>query len=362
MKLYSGDPRSLQGYPGLRCPVAGGLMPALWSASPCKLWCLGSSSQAASSNSYCGLQPHLLCRPHCHHCRAEDAAMGASGSPPESHHHQQAGLDQALDRQAHLQVETEHLGAPWVGGRWGRRWGSWWPAAGVEVMGEKKLGTGSHEQQPPIDSLLLWSHPSPLSQPNEHNCSLGEWLVKDTREKDPSLEMGCGWKLQKRVQKSQVFFESVAIQVIWCESSKVLTPPASSAVTASSPRSKSMLCICVFVFVFQVYLYLCLRWQGFLITHFVNVTVKSIFKRKERFFVKTWFSNNHKQRPSSSWSKSSNITLCIFQNYMRQTEGYYATIVHKLRERYQCPYYMWRCVLYNIIFLPYNIGVKISSE
>ena len=82
-------------------------------------------------------------------------------------------------------------------------------AAGVEVMGENKLGTGSHEQQPPIDSLLLWSHPSHLSQPNEHNCSLGEWLVKDTREKDPSQEMGCVVESCRKECKNVKYFSKV---------------------------------------------------------------------------------------------------------------------------------------------------------
>ena len=54
--------------------------------------CLWSqASQAASSTS--GL-PSLLCRPHCHHCRAEDAAMGAS-PPPEPP--PPAGVEQGLD-------------------------------------------------------------------------------------------------------------------------------------------------------------------------------------------------------------------------------------------------------------------------
>ena len=43
-------------------------------------FCLSLASRAASSTSS-GL-PSLLSRPHCYHCRAEDAAMGAS-PPPE---------------------------------------------------------------------------------------------------------------------------------------------------------------------------------------------------------------------------------------------------------------------------------------
>ena len=141
---------------------------------------------------------------------------------------------------------------------------------------------------------------------------------------------------EKSAKKSSIFRKcGNPSNLVWVLQSSNTT--SLSAGTASSPRSKSMLCICVFVFVIQVYLYLCLRWQGFLITHFVNVTVKSIFKRKERFFVKTWISNNHKQRPSSSWSKSSNTTLCIFQNYMRQTEDYSA---NKLKDARNIPIFI----------------------
>ena len=147
------------------------------------------------------------------------------------------------------------------------------------------------------------------------------------------------------MQKSQVFFESVATQVIWCESSKVLTPPASSAATASSPRSKSMLCIYVFVFVFVfsvVFVSVFVMTLSPILSMSLQVHSQEYVQKGRELFVKTWISNNHGQRPSSSWSKSSNTTLYIFQNYMRQNKDNSATTVHKIKKCTKYSYFYSR--------------------
>ena len=94
-----------------------------------------ASSQAASSTS--GL-PSLLCRPHCHHCRAEDAAMGASPppEPPPPAGRGGAGAEQ-LDRPGHLVSRRE--------GSWGGRVGEARGGRGGRVRGWSQLsGSGSH--------------------------------------------------------------------------------------------------------------------------------------------------------------------------------------------------------------------------
>ena len=94
-----------------------------------------ASSQAASSTS--GL-PSLLCRPHCHHCRAEDAAMGASPppEPPPPAGRGGAGAEQ-LDRPGPLVSRRE--------GSWGGRVGEARGGRGGRVRGWSQLsGSGSH--------------------------------------------------------------------------------------------------------------------------------------------------------------------------------------------------------------------------
>ena len=89
-------------------------------------WLWSQASQAASSTSRL---PSLLCRPHCHHCPAEDAAMGASPppEPPPPAGVEQAGAGQ-LGRQHHQMSRRE----------------GFWGGQGLGRQGESEDDSGSN--------------------------------------------------------------------------------------------------------------------------------------------------------------------------------------------------------------------------
>ena len=123
-------------------------------------------------------------------------------------------------------------------------------------------------------------------------------------------------------------------------------------VLQSSNTTSLFSCHCIISTVkkYALYLCVCICNSGVFVSVFAMTRLhyhpfcqchgQEYLQKEREVFVKTWISNNHKQRPSSSWSKSSNTTVCIFQNYMRQKEDYSATMVHKLKNAQNIPIFI----------------------